>query len=405
MIVVFPLLVCLASLGVGTLAQTACDTGSQCLASGSYVQLGSTYYCCLSGGYLDFTGSNQCTCDNAPSNPCDDIDCGQFGSCSNGICQCSGGWTGAYCADPPAPAPSVHLTCGSYGYDFSGLANIDFQHRNTSNSCVYQVNVCGPITSGFCAGLGASFCQLHVDGSISVVAWYKPGIDPITWTALPNGVQSSSSNGNYSGCSGPRSGSVVLLCSAAAAYMTVSETVQCWYQATIYTSLACGVSKGVVSTATVAVGETYQWNTCGAGLYDLSLLNNADLVYPVPGAAITYFWRPCSTIAQSACQSVQPTTFCQVASAESYSLGNGGPQETPSPLYTLTDSGLLMQMHVGTALLTPKCEVYNRIANIWLICATSATTPTMTVSEPVGCHYTAYVYTQTVCPSYRLSYS
>ena len=212
---------------------------------------------------------------------------------------------------------------------------------------------------------GSLLLQLHTDGSISVVAWYKPGIDPISWTALPNGIQSSSSNGNYSGCSGPRSGTVVLQRSTVAFHMTVSETVQCSYQATIYTSLACGASTGSISPSTATVGETYQWNTCGAGLYDLSLLNNADLVYTIPDIATSYFWRPCSNIDQSACQSVQPTTFCQAASADSnspYSLGNGGPNVTPSPLYTLTNSGLLMQMHVGTPLLTSSCEVYNRIA-------------------------------------------
>ena len=405
MVIVPAVLLCLALSGVVSFAQTACDTGGQCLASGSYVQLGNTYYCCLGGGSLAFQGNSQCTCDGAPSDPCANVNCGQFGSCSNGICQCSGGWTGTYCTSPPAPTPSVSLTCGSYGYDFGGLANIDFEYHNTSNNYVYQVNVCGPITSGFCAGMGASFCQLHTDGSISVAAWYKPGIDPITWTVLPNGIQSSSSNGNYSGCAGPRSGTVVLQCSTVAFHMTVLETVQCLYQATIYTSLACGVPKGSISPATAAVGETYQWNTCGADLFDLSWLNNVDLVYTVPNAAISYFWRPCSNINQTPCQSVQPTTFCQVASTDPhslYSLGNGVTNETPSPL---TISGVLMQMHVGTPLLTPKCEVYNRIANIWLVCVSSATIPTMIVSEPVGCHYTAFVYTHTVCPSNRLSYS
>ena len=58
------------------------------------------------------------TCDancKVTEDPCDDVDCGDYGACVDGACVCTDGYSGDACDVPPVVDPCEGVDCGDYG--------------------------------------------------------------------------------------------------------------------------------------------------------------------------------------------------------------------------------------------------------------------------------------------------
>ena len=88
--------------------------------------------------------------------PCDNIDCGMFGSCSNGICTCKNGYTGKNCEIKPIV--SCNINCKTLNRnncqinDVCGNCISGFIGDNNSNTlCKIQCNInCGSLNRKSC---------------------------------------------------------------------------------------------------------------------------------------------------------------------------------------------------------------------------------------------------------------
>ena len=291
------------------------------------------------------------------------------------------------------PGGKVNNTCIGAGFDMTSIGNQDYV-LNNYNGYNWIVRPCGYIDLNTCAP-GASFCQNN-----NVVSYFEPTLNPILWQRITNGVQLSVTDGaQCGGASYGRTGIVRFICSESAQqpyFSQVNEVQTCTYVAIIETVLACQVSNPNLITA---VGEPFASPVCGGGLYDLSSLNTQDLAWT---QGYTYWLRPCQTVSNSSCASVQPTSFCQSGpqSVANYAATSGSPT-----VYTLTQQtgssgsstyGLTMQIADGSM-----CNGYfPRVGIINFVCNPSATTAVLTSvveSAIINCHYTATVSTSVVC--------
>ncbi len=55
-----------------------------------------------------------------PFDPCTGLDCGEHGTCVDGVCECTGGYTGALCTIPPS-GPCAGIDCGGHGNCVEGV--------------------------------------------------------------------------------------------------------------------------------------------------------------------------------------------------------------------------------------------------------------------------------------------
>jgi hypothetical protein len=85
------------SLGVGC----TCKEGDNCGKYGS----------CVSGTCQCHEGYSGAMCENVDGDPCDAIDCGQHGQCVKGSCECTDRYTGSRCDQ--APKPCCARDCGA----------------------------------------------------------------------------------------------------------------------------------------------------------------------------------------------------------------------------------------------------------------------------------------------------
>ena len=177
------LLLCLLAVVVCTTVcgQTPCNTGPQCANNGLCID--STCYCCSNGATMNFEGNNDCTCSGgsdpcagvscgsygscsngqcqctngysgsscqtAPANPCANVNCGSYGTCSNGACDCSSGYSGSNCQTPPTTDPCVNMYCGTFGTCFNGQCQCSDGYSGSNCLTAPQSCTCSGCTSQF----------------------------------------------------------------------------------------------------------------------------------------------------------------------------------------------------------------------------------------------------------------
>ena len=292
----------------------------------------------------------------------------------------------------------TNFSCMGAGFDMSAVGNQDYTLSNY-NGYNWVVHPCGYIDVGTCAP-GANMCQ-----SNNVVSYWEPSLNPILWQRITGGVQMSITDGAQCGSATfGRTSIIRFLCSETAQvpYLSeINEVVTCTYVAIIQTAAACQVANPNLITA---VGEPFASPMCGGGLYDLSSLNLNDLFYS--GGGYSWFIRPCQTVGNANCSSVQPTSFCQVSPnnnpPQPYSVANYVGSASVPTVYTLTQQngnyGMTMQIQDGTIC----ANQFPRVGILTFVCDTTATTPVVSsiVESPIiFCHYTATIRTSVVCGS------
>jgi len=80
---------------------------------------------------------------------CNGIECGAHGSCEDGVCVCTGGYTGEFC---DVPGPCVGIDCGEMGTCVEGFCECDAGYEG--DSCDVDINECDPspcLNGGSCA--------------------------------------------------------------------------------------------------------------------------------------------------------------------------------------------------------------------------------------------------------------
>ena len=289
------------------------------------------------------------------------------------------------------------FACGGAGYNLSTIGDMTI----TTNGYTWTVNPCRPITTGSCVGKNATFCQ-----GGTVLDYYNPFINVVTWTTITNGVMSRSINGADTCSLGTavRTGAVEYLCNATAttAFLSnVEEVEQCQYLAQVQTSLVCAAP---IAVSASPVGLPFSSNTCGGGLYDLTSIDVRDYVFTAGGS--TLYFRPCTPINSTGANCPAGTSFCQ-SGGYSLSAGNGLAQT-----YTLQPDGLIIQSQDGTQCGTGNSNFgWPREANVYLQCNASAIYPQVVAgsffegsnnqneynSGTEYCHYTVTIQTAAVC--------
>ena len=111
-------------------------------------------------------------CEVAPDR-CTGVDCGQFGSCSNGFCECDRqtGYTGARCQVPPDPCDfPTSVDCGLHGACVSETGRCQCSGGFSGESCESPPDLCslsGRSAAGLppfdCGANGRCFSQPEVD--------------------------------------------------------------------------------------------------------------------------------------------------------------------------------------------------------------------------------------------------
>ena len=86
---------------------------------------------------------------------CDGIDCGEHGSCAEGLCVCTDGYIGNHCN---VPGPCTGIDCGLNGTCVAGSCECDTGFEG--NSCEVDINECNPNPC-----LNGSTCAQGVPGT------------------------------------------------------------------------------------------------------------------------------------------------------------------------------------------------------------------------------------------------
>jgi formylglycine-generating enzyme required for sulfatase activity len=94
---------------------------------------------------------------------CEGIECGDHGSCEDGVCICTGGYTGEFC---DVPGPCVGIVCGENGACVEGICECDTGYEG--DSCEVDTNECDSnpcLNGGSCAeGVPGTYACSCIDG-------------------------------------------------------------------------------------------------------------------------------------------------------------------------------------------------------------------------------------------------
>ena len=105
-----------------------CGWSSQCS------DLNRAYACFCNDG----TTATYC---EEPDDPCDGVNCGDYGSCDGGVCTCTSGHSGTLCDIPPDPCDQD--PCGDYGDCVAGIGSCNCDPGYSGVPCV-DINECYP---------------------------------------------------------------------------------------------------------------------------------------------------------------------------------------------------------------------------------------------------------------------
>jgi hypothetical protein len=130
---------------------------------------------CGNYGKCDNTGSCVCnsgwsgsSCDSPPdpSDPCININCGKYGKCNTGSCVCNSGWSGSSCDTPQEPSdPCININCGNYGKCDTGSCVCNSEWSGTS--CEIP-----PTQSDSCKNINCAPKQTCLNGKCQDIAKY-----------------------------------------------------------------------------------------------------------------------------------------------------------------------------------------------------------------------------------------
>jgi len=299
-------------------------------------------------------------------------------------------------------------SCVNAGYDLTSITGSDlFIYNATGNTqgtgtqYNWAIRPCGTVTTpGYCTSQPGEFCQggttvssMNVSGSgvLSGAIWGQIQLNG------QNGVAQFLQDCTNCGTVGDREGTIVYLCNSTATTPFISSLLElspCNYQAVIQTSaICCQVPSTGVSTT---VGTTVISQQCGGGVYDLTSINNADIIATLPDN--TWAIRPCGNVAVQNCSgSSVNTSVCQyginAGGYYGYAAGEWLPGKA-NVFYTYNAPGSLSQiMQDGQG-----CGLEGRYTNVTYVCTASATTPVLVAAaEGPQCHYSLTVQTTAVC--------
>jgi len=287
--------------------------------------------------------------------------------------------------------------CGGAGYDLSGLQGADM--RIVSGGYEWVLHPCGIISpwySNNCQDQQSMLCQSTLDHNNhwSIATWNRNVSRQATWIAIENGVELYVPNSGAA-CGGViRDSTINFICNRTALtpwFASITEPSMCWYVATVHTEFACDT---VGSTADNVPGSS-QWSAvCGAGIYDLTTIRGeeGDLIWDTNTTSATsghkFFIEVCGQVNNPACNSVQPTMFCQVDKNDAfhtYSIGTY--TEGMVKKYTINENGITISS-VGT----PCGGIKNRTTDIQIVCDNAQPAYISSLREIETCHYVAVVH-------------
>jgi len=151
---------------------------------------------------------------------CEGIDCGAYGSCDNGVCVCTDGYSGEFC---DVPGSCAGIDCGANGTCVAGICECDTGYEG--DNCEVDINECNPNP---CQNGGA--CAEGVPGTYecTCIGGYTGDSCEEPWTCYPSYY--GGSDGCDCGCGSidpDCSDQTVSSCDSCAAMGSCAEGLDC----------------------------------------------------------------------------------------------------------------------------------------------------------------------------------
>jgi len=308
--------------------------------------------------------------------------------------------TGSAVVPIPIQAPTV-TQCAGAGYSLIDVAQSEYTYNDGAYNWYFRpCAVVSYAVSPVCGNaanfpFGSMLCQQPINQTYAYnVAVYNASTS-LTWVAIPGGVSYSIQDGDFCGASNfRREVTVKFMCDASATTARIDSVVEvelCWYTVTMRTNRACNP---IGPTGSNQVGSSFLSAQCGAGVYDLTTLSSADLMW----RDSDYDWtvRMCGQVTNPNCTSVQPTSMCQFDRGTGVYDASHWNASDPA-LWTITSTGITAKIQDGTACTAVGANA-RRQTTFDIRCNPYITVPYISrIWEIETCHYTAVIQTPAVC--------
>ena len=251
------------------------------------------------------------------------------------------------------------VSCSTPGYDFTSIRSLDLPYFNSSAGILYTVHPCGAVVSPLCqfGGTQTELCAQLGNGTVTSVLPHKPsqyydvfGVSG-QWAYIVG----------VGGCGGSGLLEVSLVCNMSVSAAVVNyvryddcDCGSCWWHVEIATQYACPNMLPAFSSSSPA---SYPQSSSSSSLsprmlcsmtagYDLSPIEQQDLVFYDAKQQVLYTFRPCGPVLSPLCQfDNNQTELCQQFS--NGTVASAFPHNASLP-YALQYSDGLLSYDFGT---------------------------------------------------------
>ena len=299
-------------------------------------------------------------------------------------------------------------SCGGAGYDLSSLTSSDlsFQDPTAPYYYTYYVRPCGNIANSNCSTssslTGTMFCQFSPTRlSYVQLATYNSTVS--TWLAVSGGVQQIVQDGTYcSAINASRATTLFYHCNNTATTAYISSVTQyqnCHWRATIETRAACTATG---ATAGHAVGNSFYDSRCGAGVYDLSSVNQQQLKYTSGSGSVSLqLCGPLSASGASSCAQAGSSACLAPSGGAAVSLSAYNASQA---VWAINSNGITLSQQNGDYCAASTASTG---LTVNIVCNASAAQAQLSAFTSAGeaCYYTATVQSAAACRRIDLSSS
>ena len=303
----------------------------------------------------------------------------------------------------------AYINCYTPGYDLTPIRQQDLTYFDSQLDTLYTMRVCGAVLSPNCQfdGLQTELCQQFSNGTIvSAVPHNESGFYHLFDSPLEYSVEAEAE------C-GVQVFNVFLYCNQTVDGAVVQSIRAvdngCSWTVTILTPYACA-GRPSLSSSSSPLQPFFPLSSsssssppspriiCSTPGYDLSSIQQRDLVYFDTQSQVLYTIRPCGAVLSPNCQfSGNQTELCQQYSNGSITSAFPHNYSTPYPLQYISDQ--LLSYNLLTTTDSSVCH-YEQFLNVEFECNMNVTGASIlfVVRYPNECGYQVYIETQYACP-------